>query len=206
MIGILGGTFDPVHLGHLHIAQAVSSRLSLTQLQFMPCALPVHRAQPRATSSQRCEMIELAIAGYPGFSLNRLELERGGASNSVDSLRQIRSQTDQPLVLILGGDAFNGFTGWKEPREILRLAHLVVCHRPEIEVAKDIFADHRVADVDALRQRPAGAILLLEVDAPDCAASQMRAALERGETPDRCLHPAVASYILQHQLYRKVID
>ena len=206
MIGILGGTFDPVHLGHLHIARAVSSRLSLTQLQFMPCALPVHRSQPRATASQRCDMIELVVTEYPGFSLNRLEIERGGASYSVDSLHHIRSQTDQALVLILGGDAFNGFNDWKAPEEILQLAHLVVCHRPEVEIAADIFTEHRVESADALRQRQSGAILLLEVDAPDCAASDIRAELGRGEVPERCLHPAVAGYIVQHQLYRNVID
>ena len=92
MIGILGGTFDPIHLGHLHIASQVATRLDLQQIQFMPCAQPVHRDGPRASAAQRCCMIELAIDDQPAFVLNTLEVERGGPSYSIDSLREIRRQ------------------------------------------------------------------------------------------------------------------
>jgi len=212
MIGILGGTFDPIHRGHLHIATRVLAQLGLQQLQLMPCALPVHRDQPHASAEHRCAMIRLAIDGHSAIDgqatlvLNTLELERKGPSYSVDSLRQIRQQTDASLVLVLGVDAFNGFAGWKSPREILRLAHLVVCYRPGFEIEQGLFDEQRVDSVAELSSRADGGILLLQVDAIDCSSSAVRAALAAGETPRQYLAPSVADYIDEHNLYRKPGD
>jgi nicotinate-nucleotide adenylyltransferase len=206
MIGILGGTFDPIHLGHLHIASQVTTRLGLQQLQFMPCAQPVHRDRPRASAAQRCCMIELAIEDQPAFVLNTLELQRGGPSYSVDSLREIRRQNTQNLVLILGADAFNGFADWKSPGEILELAHLVVCGRPGFEIDKAIYGDHRVEASGELASRRAGGILALTIDAIDCSSSRVREALELGNTPRQYLTAKVADYIDEHHLYRKPRD
>lgn len=201
MIGILGGTFDPVHRGHLHVATQLLARLQLERLQFMPCAQPVHRDPPHATPEQRRAMIELAIGQHPGLELNPLELERGGPSYSVDSLHAIRREEGTGLALILGSDAFNGFARWKQPREILRLAHLVICHRPGSRPDPALFAEARVDSAAELRARPAGGILLLEIDANDCASSTIRASLAAGEDRSDCLDPGVAAYIKQHQLY-----
>ena len=206
MIGILGGTFDPIHLGHLHIASQVASRLKLQQLQFMPCALPVHRDKPRASAAQRCKMIELAIAEQPEFVLNALELERDGPSYSVDSLREISRCNEQSLVLILGADAFNNFTSWKSPEEILRLANLVICGRPGFEIDNAVFSGNRVQTPEELDKRRAGGILTLAVDAIDCSSSKLRAALERGNTPRHYLTGEVADYIDENELYRKLSD
>jgi nicotinate-nucleotide adenylyltransferase len=216
MIGILGGTFDPIHLGHLHIASQVMARLGLQQLQFMPCAQPVHRDRPRASAAQRCCMIELAIEEQPAFVLNALELQRGGPSYSIDSLRDIRRQITrredtqrqdrQSLVLILGADAFNGFANWKSPDQILELAHLVVCGRPGFEIDSAIFGDRRVKAPAELDCSGAGGILALEVDAIDCSSSRVRAALEMGRTPRQYLTTKVADYIDEHNLYRKSCD
>ena len=206
MIGILGGTFDPVHEGHFHLATQVHTRLGLEQVQFMPCAVPVHRSQPHASATDRCAMIELMIADQAAFALNTLELDRSGPSYSVDSLRQIREQCDATLVMVVGADAFNDFASWKSPQEILRLAHLAVCYRPGFEVDQNIFSQHRVETTRELVEQPTGAILMLEVDAIDCSSSAVRAALETGNLPGRCLHLAVASYIDKHNLYRKKID
>ena len=151
-------------------------------------------------------MIELAIREYPHFALETLELDLEGPSYSIDSLREIRARSGATLVLLLGGDAFNGFDRWREPDGILRLAHLAVLHRPGIEVNPDLYAANRVHTPDALAERPAGAILVLEVDAPDCSSSRVRAALESGEIPARCLHPAVAEYIQNHRLYRNSVE
>jgi nicotinate-nucleotide adenylyltransferase len=206
MIGILGGTFDPIHRGHLHIATRVLAQLGLQQLQLMPCALPVHRDQPHASPEHRCAMIRLAIAANADLVLNTLELERKGPSYSLDSLREIRRTTDDSLALVLGADAFNGFDSWKSPREILRLAHLVVCYRPGFEVEPDLFAEQRVDSAAELSSRAAGGILLLQVDAIDCSSSAVRAALHAGKTPRPYLAPPVADYIDQHNLYRKPGD
>ena len=216
MIGILGGTFDPIHLGHLHIASQVTTRLGLQQLQFMPCAQPVHRDGPCASAAQRCCMIELAIEEQPAFVLNTLEVQRGGPSYSIDSLREIRRQNArredtqrqdrQSLVLILGADAFNGFANWKSPGEILELAHLVVCGRPGFEIDSAIFGDHRVETCAEIASSHAGGILALTVDAIDCSSSGVRTALEMGNTPRQYLTTKVADYIDEHHLYRKPCD
>lgn len=206
MIGILGGTFDPIHRGHLHIATRISAQLGLQQLQLMPCALPVHRDQPHASPEHRCAMIGLAIEGYAELALNTIELERKGPSYSVDSLREIRRATDASLALVLGADAFNGFAGWKSPQEVLAMAHLVVCCRPGFEVEADLYAKQRVDSAAELSKRAAGCILLLRVDAIDCSSSAVRAAMHAGNTPRQYLAPPVADYIDQHNLYRKPGD
>jgi len=211
MTGILGGTFDPIHLGHTHIASQVVTRLGLQRLQFMPCALPVHRGSPHASAEQRCEMIQLAIAATPAFSLNRIELQRGGPSFTIDSLRRIRAEPgfrpgEDSLVLILGADAFNGFAGWKQPQQILQLAHLAVCRRPGCAIDENLFAAHRVATAAQLRERDAGAIVELAVDAPDCSSSLVRGLLRQGLAARQYLCAAVADYIDQHQLYRNQCD
>ena len=132
-LGILGGTFDPVHKGHLQIAEQVLSQLGLDELHFLPCANPVHRDLPQDKNADRLQMIKLAIAGLAGFGLNTLELDRGGQSYMIDSLRQIcgQGQFDR-IYLVLGADAFNHFHRGKAPEEMLRLVKLVVCRRPGI--------------------------------------------------------------------------
>ena len=206
MIGILGGTFDPIHNGHLHLATEALSRLELEQVQLMPCALPVHRNQPHATAQQRCAMIELALSGQAGLALNTLEIERDGPSYMIDSLREIHARGDVKIALLLGTDAFNGFASWKHPRQILDLAHLVVCNRPGVEPDRDLYPEQRVESPQELSRLAAGAILLLEIGAIDCSSSEVRAALEGGDIPRRWLPPAVADYIETHHLYRRPGD
>ena len=206
MIGILGGTFDPIHEGHFHIATEVLTRLGLEQVQFMPCALPVHRGEPHASTKDRCAMIELMIADETAFALNTLELDRSGPSYTLDSLREIRHRTDATLVLVLGADAFNNFACWKLPHEILKIAHLAVCYRPGYEVSTHIFDAYLAESPGVLSEHLAGAILMLEVEAIDCSSSEVRAALEQGDTAGRCIRPVVADYIDKHNLYRRTID
>lgn len=206
MIGILGGTFDPIHNGHLQIATQALARLQLQQVQFMPCALPVHRDQPRATAQQCCDMIESVLAEHPEFILNTLEIERDGPSYTIDSLREIRRRSAATLLLLLGSDAFNGFADWKQPREILELAHLVVCLRPGVSVDPTLFPEYRIESVGQLSRQSTGAILPLEVDAIDCSSSAVRAALQTGAIPRQWLPSGVADYIQTHHLYRSSGD
>lgn len=206
MIGILGGTFDPIHNGHLQIATQALARLQLQQVQFMPCALPVHRDQPRATAQQRCDMIESVLAEHPEFILNTLEIERDGPSYTIDSLREIRRRSAATLLLLLGSDAFNGFADWKQPREILELAHLVVCLRPGVSVDPTLFPEYRIESVGQLSRQSTGAILPLEVDAIDCSSSAVRAALQTDAIPRQWLPSGVADYIQTHHLYRSSGD
>ena len=201
MIAILGGTFDPIHLGHIHIASRVLEQLPVEQVHFMPCAQPVHRGSPQASAEQRCDMIALEIANQPKFVLNRIEIDRDGPSYSVDSLRDLHAQGYSRLVLILGSDSFAGLADWKQPDEILRLAHLVVCQRPGTGFQPGNFAMHCIESAQQFESREAGAILPLEVDAPDCASSLLRQRLANNENPGDCLGSAVAEYIDQQGLY-----
>ena len=206
MIAILGGTFDPVHNGHLQIATRIFHKLEISEMHFMPCAVPVHRREPMASISHRCEMIELAISACDGFLLNRLEVERTGPSYSVDSLRALKQKYDEQIVLLLGSDAFNGFENWKDPDEILRLAKLVICHRPGVVPDAALFAEQWVDSLDAFSLQPDGAILSIEVDANQCSSTEVRRQIASGNCNSDCIHPDVASYIKQHNLYGNTVD
>jgi nicotinate-nucleotide adenylyltransferase len=202
MIGILGGTFDPIHLGHLHVAEQVQSIIGLDEVHFLPCAVPVHRHLPQVSDANRVKMIELAIAGNDNFRLNTLELDRGGKSYMVDTLRQIRSQNQfHRIILILGIDAFNQFPGWKAPDEILQLAHLVVCRRPGIEMDRSIYANHWENSVQSLKNRTHACILPLEIEESPCSSTQVRQILSQPDKTAECLTPAVFKFIMSNHLY-----
>lgn len=207
MVGILGGTFDPVHDGHLHIAAQVQSALALPVLQFLPCAIPVHRHAPQVDANHRLRMLELAIAPHPGFEINALELERSGPSYMVDTLTELKSrQPDQCLCLILGADAFNHFESWKQSEKILTLAHLVICQRPGVALRRDIYPDRWVATIEQLRASAQPCILPLTVSQSACSSTAIRQSLATGADSLRCLPAAVAAYIFNHHLYENQCD
>lgn len=203
MIGVLGGTFDPVHLGHISIALEVAERLQLESLQLVPCHLPVHRDPAHGNSEDRLAMLELAVADHPELQLNDLEIRRGGHSYSVDTLGQLRQQKHTSLVFIMGSDAFNGFLTWKEPQQILSLASLVVCHRPGVPINPDIFAERQITSIEQFAEADHGKILSLAVEENPCASTSVRQSLDRGELPTDCLHPSVLHYIEERNLYRR---
>lgn len=131
MIGILGGTFDPVHYGHLRTALDVQEALGLNEIRLIPLRDPPHRSAPLAPASQRLALLRAAIKDNPGFAVDSRELERSGKSYSVDTLHSLKQeQPERVLCLLLGSDAFDGFPEWHEPERILQLAHLVVMQRP----------------------------------------------------------------------------
>ncbi len=203
-IGILGGTFDPIHKGHLQIAEQVLSQLDLDELHFMPCASPVHRNMPRANNADRLKMIELAIAGHPEFRLNTLEMDRGGQSYMIDSLRQLCNQGQfDEIYLVLGADAFNIFHGWKSPHEILALVNLVVCRRPGIGLDWSNYSNQRVDSIQALKCKTHGAILALDIDENTCSSSQIKQQLQNGASAQtlNCLSEAIQQFIISNHLY-----
>ncbi len=202
MIGIFGGSFDPVHIGHLRLARQVQERLHLDQIQFLPCANPVHRQQPLAAANDRLAMLELAVSDQPGWQISTIELDRSGPSYSIDSLRLIHAQQPQhSLCLLLGVDAFNAIESWKSPEQILKLAHLVVCRRPGLELDREVFNEHQVSDPGLLQTALSGFILPLDIDETDCSSTEVRGLLNSGESVADCLPSAVADYINQYKLY-----
>lgn len=202
MIGIFGGTFNPIHNGHIQLAKQALDSLALDEVHFLPCANPVHRGAPQVSSSDRLNMIKLAIAAEDRFVANTLELDRGGESFMVDTLREVREQNpNESIGLMLGADAFNGVLSWKQPTEILELAHLVVCQRPNIKLNRDIFSEHWVQSVASLKQEKFGHVLPLAIKQSSCSSTEIRGQLSASESVISCLPNAVFEYIVNNHLY-----
>jgi nicotinate-nucleotide adenylyltransferase len=207
LIGLFGGTFDPVHLGHLRLALEVCEQLDLAQLRFIPLHQAVHKKQPAASAQQRADMLRLAIADVPDFQVETMELDRQGPSYTRDSLRQLRQRLGErePLLWILGSDAFRGFLGWKAPREILGLAHLVVLGRPHAEPYDDALlqclAQHRAQRPQDLSAAPAGRILQLQLSLLAISSSDIRNRCRRGLDCRFLVPDAVRDYLLRNRLY-----
>ena len=198
MIGVFGGTFDPIHYGHLRAALDVHQALALSELRFLPLNVAVHREQPRASAAQRRAMVEAAIAGEPGFRVDDRELMRAGRSYSVDTLTSLRDELGdkRPICLLVGGDAFNGFFDWHRPRDILELAHLVVMQRPGAAIQRDArlrteVERRRATRRDELERTAAGRIWFASVTQLDISSTRIRRMLALGRSPRFLLPDAV---------------
>lgn len=204
MIGILGGTFDPIHYGHLRPALEARQQLALAELRFIPAATPPHRPPPVASPAQRLAMVELAIRGISGFRLDERELKRAGPSYTVDTVESLRAEfKDTPLCLLLGADQFRSFETWHRWQEIRDLTHLVILNRPgAVAATLPAWAHSRAStDFQALRASPAGRLAFLSVSPQDISASRIRAALAGGETPHGLLPETVLEYIKNSRIY-----
>jgi nicotinate-nucleotide adenylyltransferase len=200
----LGGTFDPIHYGHLRPAQEAMQRLALAELRFIPAAIPPHRPPPQASAAQRLAMVELAIRGLPGLRADDRELQRGGLSYTVLTLESLRVElATAPLCLLIGADQFRSFETWHRWREIPELAHLVVLNRPGTApgTLPDWVRARVCEDFRLLREAPAGRLAFLSVSPQDISASRIRAALAREESAQGLLPEAVLDYIRTNQVY-----
>ncbi|MFT6371384.1 MAG: nicotinate-nucleotide adenylyltransferase [Gammaproteobacteria bacterium] len=206
MIGIFGGTFNPIHNGHLQLAKQALDRLALDHVHFLPCANPVHRGAPKVNSHDRLNMIKLSIANEDQFVVNTLELDRGGASFMIDTLREVRElHPNESIGLLLGADTFNDILSWKQPTKILELAHLIVCQRPEIMLNRNIFNECWVESVDRLQGEKFGHVLPLAIKQSSCSSTEIRQQLAvsvpTSESVISCLPKTVLEYIVNNHLY-----
>jgi nicotinate-nucleotide adenylyltransferase len=202
MIGIFGGTFNPVHNGHLQLAKQAIERLALDQVHFLPCANPVHRGAPQVGSHDRLNMIRLSIANDDQFVVNTLELDRGGASFMIDTLREVREQhLNESIGLMLGADAFNDLLSWKQPTKILDLVHLIVCQRPQVRLNEHIFNERWVQSVDDLQREKFGLVLPLAIKQSSCSSTKIREQLAVSKPVISCLPKSVLEYIVNNHLY-----
>ena len=218
VLGIFGGTFDPIHCGHLELAREVRAALNLAAVRFIPAGDPPHRAAPVAPAMHRLAMVELAIAGHPGLQVDTREIERRGRSYTVETLEELCAEEPaRILALIVGGDAFLGFPGWHRWRELFELAHVIVVARPgvtfELALPPELAAEWAArlrTDASALATERAGGIIVQPITAHAIAASAIRAELARGAEgigAVRGLLPAaVLAYIDRNQLYRSRPD
>lgn len=207
-IGVFGGTFDPVHNGHLRTALELVRALRLDELRLIPCHTPAMRTRPAATAVQRLAMLRLALADSAPLQCDDREIRRGGTSYTIDTLRSLRAELGASgrLCLIVGADAFAAFDSWKEWDRMVELAHIVVMERPGERPAQSPALARWVAARAAadIGQAPCGGILSLQLTQLAISATHIRALLSAGESPRFLLPDAVLDYIRQHHIYEPV--
>ena len=208
MIGILGGTFDPVHYGHLRTALDVQQRLSLDEVRFIPCGEPPHRNKPIAEPLQRLAMVRAAIAGQKKFTVDEREIRRDGPSYMVDTLISLKKDfKDQSLCLILGTDAFNGLEQWHKWQNIFDLANIVVMRRPavdgQIKINKHLFSKikHRLIDADELSKKQNGGVSFVPVTQLEISATEIRRQWQECQDIQFFLPDSVLTLIQQQNIY-----
>jgi nicotinate-nucleotide adenylyltransferase len=193
-IGVLGGTFDPIHLGHLAAARAAMECARLDSVVFIPSAQPPHRGAAQATAADRLAMSKLAIDGDPHFEVSDVEVRRGGKSYTVDTLEELhRSFPGEELFLILGWDAARLFQTWHKPEGVGALASFVIVARPGMRSPTP--ADLKAAGLEPDR------VIMCHVPTPDISASELRSAIAAGESLAGKVAPAVERYIAAHHIY-----
>jgi len=210
LIGILGGTFDPIHHGHLRMAEDLADLIKLDAVRFIPSANPPHKQSPTTSAEDRCEMVKLAIATNPRFIFDDRELKREGASYTIDTLLSLREELgkETALCLIMGSDAFAEFDSWHRWQEILGLCHLALVERPNVELEEvlrptlqDLLRQHYTHEPERLSASPAGHISIQRITALDISATTIRKYLATQRSPRYLLPNAVFDYIDRHHLY-----
>lgn len=209
---MLGGTFDPIHYGHLRLAEEMLELAGLRQIRFIPTGTPAHRAAPQVPAAQRSEMVKLAIADQPAFVLDEREVKRAGKCYTVDTLRELRLElgAQQPLCLLMGGDAFLQLHTWHEWEKLFDLAHIVVGYRPGFTIEERIVTaplplrEHyqkRLCAATTLRAEAHGGIAVLGIPKLEISATVIRSRVAEQRSIRYLLPNAVAEYIHQHHLY-----
>lgn len=210
IIGLFGGTFNPIHNGHLALAQSVLDTLNCSQIRFIPAAIPPHKAIPAVTAQHRATMVQLAIADHPEFILDTCELDRKGPSYTVETLHLLRHRLpDQSLCLMIGQDSYQKLPTWHRWQELLDYCHLLVVHRAETAQNLQLHTGHedKLVDITNAPQQFAehthGFISYLPVTPPDISSTRIREALSKAEVaivdgiPEKVMY-----YISENHLYQ----
>jgi nicotinate-nucleotide adenylyltransferase len=206
---VFGGTFDPIHYGHLRTGYELLRKLRLAEVRFLPCGLPPHRAVPVADAAQRLSMVQMATAGQPGFVVDDRELRRDGPSYSVDTLLDLRDDfPDRSLCLIVGMDAFLGLPKWYKWRQVLELAHIVVAHRPGWVAPDDgplgeLLGDRQTGTVRDLHESRSGKIFIHAVTQLEISSSALRALICADGDPRFLMPDGVRDVIEKSGCYRE---
>lgn len=212
-IGIFGGSFDPIHYGHLRIANALYQQLHLQELRFIPCQKAVLDKTLQATPEQRLHMLQLAIKNYPGFNIDERELRRQTPSYTVDTLISLRNDLSNDLgketaiCFIIGSDALNHLFRWHRWQELLQLAHLIVVPRPDYALPQqgaiaELIQQHQINDAKLLHQNSAGYLWIANLPFHHISATHIRQQIALGLKPNDLLPDDVLQYIQQEHLYR----
>ena len=211
-IGIFGGTFNPIHYGHLRLAEEMLELADLKEIRFIPTGTPPHREAPQVSAQQRSAMVKLAIVDQPAFVLDEREVRRAIKCYTVDTLRDLRDELgeQQPLCLLMGGDAFLQLHTWHEWQQLFELAHIVVGYRPGFPIEERIvhapteLREHyqtRLCAAENLAQQSHGKISVLAIPKLEISATLIRSRIAEQRTIRYLLPNSVADYIHQHHLY-----
>ncbi len=207
-VAVLGGTFDPVHYGHLRTALEIRDQLQISDFRFLPAGNPPHRSGPVTDGRHRLAMLGLAFSMDCGFRIDERELNRDGPSYMSDTLRDMRAEVGQaPLILVTGQDCANTLDGWYRWREIFSLAHLVIMTRPGDPGNYSGDLDHelrsrRIGSLSDLHSRASGCVMNVEVTSLSVSSSRIRKMLENGKSPRFLLPEPVLNYIREQGLYQ----
>ena len=208
-IGVFGGTFDPVHIGHLRLALEAYEILNLAEVRIIPLNEPNHRATPIVSAECRLEMLRSAIDDQRLIADDR-ELRRGGVSYTIDSLEELRAEfTEHPLCLLIGVDAFHNLCGWHRWQDLLRFSHLVVVARPDADSALDprlqqLLSSVGVTDPGILRDELCGRIYFQPIPLLPISSTDIRERLAGGRDISYLVPPPVQQLIEQRQLYKSI--
>lgn len=209
LIGIFGGTFDPIHLGHTRIAEQLLANpsLQLSEVRFMPCYKPVHRELPGADAQQRVKMLQLALKNQHQCVIDQHEITRRGPSFMIDTLRALSDEfSEASLALIIGMDAFVHLTSWKDWRVLSDYCHFIVVARPDNDhnfshELTEWLSEHQTNHADALMTTQHGLVYFAEIEPIDISATQIRRRVKSGESIEGMVAPDVAKYIKENVLY-----
>lgn len=205
MIGVFGGTFDPVHYGHLRAVLELNAVFNLSQMRMVLCARPAHREQPKAGVHHRLAMLRMALANHPHLILDDQECQREGSSYTVDTLSALRmAYPSMPLLLFVGSDAFSGFEGWHRWQYIVELAHIVVVNRPaSTRLSVGSFFESRITNNALnLRENLAGSVFFQNVTGLTISSTAIRYMIATAQDPSFLLPDAVVAYINDVGLYQ----
>lgn len=207
MLGVLGGTFDPVHVGHLRLAIEVRERVGLDQVRMLPAPRPRLRGVPQVDAATRLRLLAAAVAGVPGLAVDGRELHAPGPTRTVDTLIGLRAEVGAtPLCLILGADAAARLHRWHAWERLVDLAHLIIARRPGARLPHSgpvaaLLAACRDDDPAALRERPAGVIHVCDVPGLDVSATAVRERLAHGRSIEFLVPEEVRQMLLNEGLY-----
>lgn len=210
MLGILGGTFNPIHFGHLRMAEDLAQTLACDEVLFIPSATPPHKNQPEVSAQQRSKMVEIAITDNPKFKLDMRELKREGISYTIDTLKSLRQEKPKhSLCLLMGSDAFCKLDSWYEWSLLLDYCHIVMVQRPiesanvELSTALKVFLQaNYTEDLEQLRQNTHGYVTMLKVSILDISSTQLRNLITNNKSIRYLLPTTVCDYIKVNQLYK----
>lgn len=211
-IGLLGGTFNPIHFGHLRMAQELRSALNLHEIRFIPSANPPHKTAPNVSAEHRAAMVRLAITNNPNFSLDTRELERSGASYTVDTLTSLREELGKEisLVVLMGSDAFTKLNTWHRWDEMIGLCHIALVQRPQsanrqsaplAKVLDTFLQNHYTENGDDLTTTPAGYVTMQHITPLDISSTMIRACIQNQGSARYLMPDCVIDYIAQNKLY-----